>query len=103
VTQLKGCGKTKLDEEFIFLILSKLKGPYHIFSSSFYSTMDALGSDFKVPSFELFCERLTREKSNYLTQLDSLFGSNNKALMAYSSKTKQKKYFAQARESNSKP
>ena len=103
VTQLKGCGKTKLDEECIFLILSKLKGPYHIFSSSFYSTMDALGSEFKVRSFELFCERLTREKSNYITQLDSLFGSNNKAFMAYTSKTKKKKYYAQAGESASKP
>lgn len=28
VTQLKGCGKTKLNSECIFLILSKLKGPY---------------------------------------------------------------------------
>jgi hypothetical protein len=102
VTQLKECGKTKLDEEFIFLILSKLKGPYHIFSSSFYSTMDALGSEFKVPSFEIFCEHLTREKSNYITQLDSLFGSNNKVLMAYTSKTKKKKYSSQDGESTSK-
>jgi hypothetical protein len=103
VTRLKGCGKSKLDEKCIFLILSKLKCPYHIFSSSFYSTMDALGCEFKVTSFDLFCERLTREKFNYITQLDSLFSSNNKALMAYTSKTKKKKYSAQAGESTSKP
>ena len=51
VVQLKGRGKTKSDEECIFLILSKLKGPHQVFSFAFYSTMDALGSKFKMPSF----------------------------------------------------
>jgi hypothetical protein len=54
VAQLKGCGKKKSDDECIFLILSKLKGPFQVFSSTFYSTMDALGDEFKMPSFELF-------------------------------------------------
>ena len=63
IVQLKGCGKTKSDSECIFFILSKLKDPYHVFCFSFYSTMDALGDDFKMPFFELFCERLTRKQS----------------------------------------
>jgi hypothetical protein len=76
--------------------------------SIFYSIMDALGSEFNIPSFELSCERLTRKKSK-ITQLDALSSSNNKALMAHTSKTKQKtlykkkKYFSQVGESTSKP
>jgi hypothetical protein len=92
VAQLKECEKTKSDDECILLILSKLKGPYHIFSSAFYSTMDALGSDFKMPSFELFCERLAKEKSK-LTQLDVLSSSNNKVLVAHTCKTKHKNQY----------
>lgn len=42
VSQLKERRNTKSDNKCIFLILSKLKGAYQIFSS-FYSTMDALG------------------------------------------------------------
>jgi hypothetical protein len=54
VLQLKGFGKNKLDEECIFLILSKLKGPFQLFSSTFYSTMDALGSGLKFPPLRFF-------------------------------------------------
>ena len=70
--------------------------------------MDALGSEFKMHSFEIFCECLTREQSK-LTQLDALSGSNNKGLVAHTSKTKhktqykQKKDSSQAGESTSKP
>lgn len=60
LAQLKGCRKTKSNDECIFLILSKLKESCEVFSSAFYSTMDALGVDFKIPTFELFCEFLTR-------------------------------------------
>ena len=60
---LQGCGKTKIDKECIFLILSKLWGNFHIFSSTFHSTMDALGTNFIMPTFEEFCDRLTREKA----------------------------------------
>jgi hypothetical protein len=31
LAQLKGCGKTKINDECIFLILSKLKGPFRYF------------------------------------------------------------------------
>jgi hypothetical protein len=74
------------------LILSKLKGPYQVFSSAFYSTMDALGSEFNMSSFELFCERLTREQSK-ITQLDALSVSNNKAHVAHTSKPKHKTWY----------
>ena len=60
---LQGCGKNKIDDECIFLILSKLRGQYQIFSSTFYSTMDALGDRFRMPTFETFCDRLTREQA----------------------------------------
>lgn len=56
LAQLKGFGKTKSNDECIFLILSKLKGSYQVFSSTFYPTMDALGAYFKMPTFELFYE-----------------------------------------------
>jgi len=86
---LKSRGKTKSDEKCIFLILSKLKGPFQVFSSTFSSTMDALGSEFKIPSFEIFYERLTREHSKIM-QLDSLASSKNQALMVHTSKGKHK-------------
>lgn len=43
-------GKTKSNEECIFLILTKLKGPSQVFFA-FYSTIDALGDDFIIPFF----------------------------------------------------
>jgi hypothetical protein len=85
VVHMKGCRKNKLDEECIFLILSKLKDPFQVVSSMFYSTMDALGDEFKIPYFNILCEHLTREKSK-LVQLDSLSGSKNQSLMAHTSK-----------------
>ena len=80
---LQGCGKTKIDNECIYLILSKLRGQFQIFSSTFYSTKDALGAQHVMPSFETFCDRLTREQSK-LTQMDSLIGSPSQALLAKS-------------------
>ena len=79
----------KSDDECIFLILSKLRGPYQIFTSTFYSTMDALGTRHVMPSFETFCDRLTREQSK-LSQMDSLTGSQSQALLAKSSQDTQK-------------
>lgn len=68
--------KIKLDDECIFLIISKLRGPYQIFTSTFYSTMDALGARHVMPSFGTFCDRLTHEQSK-LNQMDSLTGSQS--------------------------
>lgn len=51
--------------------------------------MDGLGTRFNMPTFDVFCERLSREQS-HLSQLDQLSGSKNKALVAQSSKEKEK-------------
>ena len=63
----------KKDKECIYLILSKIRGNFYIFSSTFHSTMDALGPRFTMPTFEVFCDHVTRDKTK-LTQLDSLIG-----------------------------
>ena len=42
--ELSNCGITKDDEQLILSILSKLGPEYSIFVSTFYATMDALGS-----------------------------------------------------------
>ena len=106
IARLKGCGKTKSDSECIFLILFKLKGPYHVFCFSFYSTMDELGDDFKMPTFELFCERLTRKQSKIQQLAVAL--SSSETLVAHNLKGKpkahsqKKKNSTQASESPSK-
>jgi hypothetical protein len=87
VAQLKGCAKTKIDNECISLILSKLKGHFHVFSSMFYSIMDAHGDEFKIPYFDILYERLIKGKYKIM-QLDTLFGSKNRDLMAHTSKGK---------------
>ena len=53
-TLLQGCGKAKTNIEWIYLILSKLRGNFQIFSSTFYSTKDSLGNRFTMPNFEFF-------------------------------------------------
>ena len=88
-SMLQVARKTKSDDEYIFLILSKLRGPYQIFTSTFYSTMDALGARHVMPSFETFCAQLTREQSK-LTQMDSLIGSQSQALIAKPPQSTQK-------------
>ena len=42
--KLSNCGITKDDEKLILSILSKLGPKYLIFVSTFYATMDSLGS-----------------------------------------------------------
>jgi hypothetical protein len=51
--------------------------------------MDAQGDEFKMPSFEIFCECLTREQSK-LMQLDSLSNSNNQDLFYHTPKGNKK-------------
>lgn len=58
---LQGCGKVNIDQGWIYLILSKVWGKFHIFSSTFHSTMDGLGSKFTMPTFKVFCDQLARE------------------------------------------
>ena len=71
------------------MILSKLRGQYQIFSSTFYSTMDSLGDRHRMPIFETFCDRLTREHAK-IQQVDAT-GSFSQALVAQNSKGKSKK------------
>ena len=89
------------------MILFKLRGNFQIFSSTFHSTMDALGARFTMPTFEVFCDHLTRAKAK-LTQLDSLTGSKTQALVAQTSTKKLKKKpkhktYSIGSESSSKP
>ena len=56
-----GAGKKKKEDEFIYLILPKLKGPFHVFAFTFLSTKDVIGDKFTMPKLEEFCEHLTRE------------------------------------------
>ena len=56
------CGITKDDEKLILSILSKLGPEYSIFISTFYATMDALGSANKMPSLDEFLAQLTMEQ-----------------------------------------
>ena len=88
LTQLKGSGKKKEDKDCVYLILSKLRGPFQIFASTFLSTMDALGTNFTLPSLEEFCERLTREEIKLSTLESST--SSSKALVASTPKGKGK-------------
>ena len=48
-----------------------------MFVSTFYSTRDALGQAFVMPTFDAFAERLTREKDK-LIQKDSLSSIDSK-------------------------
>jgi hypothetical protein len=59
--QLSDCGITEANDQEIMVILSKLKAPFDIFVSTFYSTRDALGANYKMPTFELFCEQFIHE------------------------------------------
>jgi len=53
-TQLLGSGKKKKEEECIYMILSKLKIPFHVFASTFPSKMDAMGDKYTMPKLEEF-------------------------------------------------
>ena len=91
---LQGCGKNKIDTKCIYLILSKLHGKFQIFASTLYSTKDPLGTIFIMPSFEVFCDHLAREKSK-LSQLNYLISSHTYAFVDHPSfgmKEKTQKY-----------
>jgi hypothetical protein len=66
LAKVKGFGEKKLDQEWIFFIISKVKAPLLVFFSIIYFTMDALGHEFKTYSFEILCELLKREQSKLM-------------------------------------
>ena len=58
------CNITLDEERCIYIILDKLGSAYSIFVSIFYATKEALGTAYKKPSLESFCDALIREKYN---------------------------------------
>lgn len=86
--QLMGVGKKKKEDECIYLILSKLKGPFHVFASTLLSTKDAMGDKFIMRKLEEFCEHLTTEESKISTLEAS--SSSSKALTTSKDKGKPK-------------
>jgi hypothetical protein len=77
--------KIKIEEDrCIYLILSKLGSAYSVFVSTFYAMQEALGTTYKKPSLENFCDALIREKDN-LVQLGVIntAGTSNKALVVH--------------------
>jgi hypothetical protein len=67
-----------------------------VFISTFYSTREALGTPYKNPSLESFCDALIREEDK-LVKLGvvNTTGTSNKALMAqhnYKSKNSKKQH-----------
>jgi len=78
----------KEEKECIFLILSKLKGPFHIFAYTFLSTIDAMGDKFIIPNLEGVCESLVREEIKISTL--EITSSSSKALSTSHSKGKDK-------------
>jgi hypothetical protein len=55
---------------------------YYVFVSTFYVTIESLGSAYKQPSLESFCDDLIREKYN-LVQIGLIIssGTSNKSLV----------------------
>jgi hypothetical protein len=79
------CIECQLDlkeDRCIYVILAKLGSAYYVFVSTFYATREALGSAYKQPSLESFCDALIREQDK-LVQLGliSTTGTSNKSLV----------------------
>ena len=63
------CIECKLDlkeDLCIYVILAKIGSAYSIFVSTFYATREALGTAYKNPSLESFCDALIREKDKLM-------------------------------------
>eukprot|EP00253_Pinus_taeda_P009176 PITA_09176 len=83
---LEGVKVKKEDSNLIYSILTKLGPAYSVFVSTFHSTREAFicqGTDYKVPSFDSFCDSLIREQEKQLhLGLLHLGNSSKKALAA---------------------
>jgi hypothetical protein len=79
------CIKCQLDlseDRCIYVILSKLSSAYFSFVYTFYATREALGSAYKKPSLECFCDAMIQEQDKLLQLgLISIVGTSNKALV----------------------
>jgi hypothetical protein len=78
------CQLNLKENTYINVILFHLGSAYFIFVSTFYATREALGSAYKEPSLESFCDALIRERDK-LVQLELIDSActSNKALVAY--------------------
>ena len=66
---LEGCKIKKEDGSLIYCILAKLGPAYSVFVFAFHSTREAiisLGTTYKNPSFDAFCDSLIREQEKLL-------------------------------------
>jgi hypothetical protein len=70
------------DERCIHIILAKLGSAYLVFVSTFYATIEALGTAYTNPSLESFFDALIIEQDK-LVQLGAIntAGTSNKALL----------------------
>jgi hypothetical protein len=77
--------KIKIEEDHcIYIILSKLGSVHSVFVSTFYAMQEALGTAYKKPNLENFCDALIREQDKFV-QLGviSTTGTSNKALVIH--------------------
>ena len=96
---LEGCKITKEEEPLIYDILAKLPSTYSDFVSTFYSTRETLisvGTKYRAPSLDTFCDSLVREQERLLhLRLVKTGNSSNKALVSQQSqgfKNQKKQY-----------
>jgi hypothetical protein len=70
----------KLEEEnFIYVILSKLGSAYSMFLSTFYAMREAIGKAYQNPTLDSFCDALIREQDNLVQLgLNSTVGTSTK-------------------------
>jgi hypothetical protein len=70
------------EDRCIYVILAKLGSAYYVFVSTFYATKETLGTVYKNPSLESFCDALIQEQNKPLQLgLISIVGTSNKALV----------------------
>jgi hypothetical protein len=77
------CKTDMKEDRCIYVILAKIGSGYIVFVSTFYSTREALGSYYKEPSLEYFCDSMIQEQYK-LVQLGLIIttGISNKSLVA---------------------
>jgi hypothetical protein len=71
------------EDSHIYVILANIGGAYYVFVFTFYATREAIGSAYKEPSLESFCDSLIQEQHKFLQLgLIDTASTSNKALVA---------------------
>jgi hypothetical protein len=71
------------DDRCIYVILTKFGSAYSVFVSNFYASREALGSAYKEPSLESFCDSPIQEKDKIVQlRFISTVSTSNEALLA---------------------